>query len=201
MRITPGLIILVGPPASGKSTFVREMIAAGRLDPEAVVSTDTIRAELYGDDPVGFDSDLADPLVFAERDRRIVTRLAAGHYAVAESTNVTAQARRRLIAIAEEFGAPVTVLRFVQDIPLSARSPARAELERVDRGLGALADLPVLVAWGMRDWCFTPRYLDGWRRRFPGARVAELPGAGHCLLEDGGEAAEAMEAFLGERGF
>ena len=115
MRITPGLIILVGPPASGKTTFVREMIAAGRLAPEAVVSTDTIRAELYGDDPVGFDSDLADPLVFAERDRRIGTRLAAGHYAVAESTNVTVQARRRLIAIAEEFGAPVTVLRFVQD--------------------------------------------------------------------------------------
>lgn len=51
-----------------------------------------------------------------ERDRRIVARLADGRTAVAESTNVTPQARTRLVAIARRFDAPVTMLRFSPDL-------------------------------------------------------------------------------------
>ncbi|WP_203615538.1 AAA family ATPase [Streptomyces sp. SID13726] len=104
-----GLVVLVGPPASGKTAFRRELVAQGRIDPEAVVSSDDIRAELFAGSPS------ADPEVFDERDRRIGARLAAGLVAVAESTNVTPEARARLAALARRFGAPVTVLRFAQD--------------------------------------------------------------------------------------
>jgi predicted kinase len=57
-----------------------------------------------------------DARIFEERDRRIIARLAAGHNAVAESTNVTPQERARLIAIAGRFNAPVTMLRFNPDV-------------------------------------------------------------------------------------
>ncbi|MGW4276251.1 AAA family ATPase [Streptomyces seoulensis] len=116
IRVRAGLVVLVGPPASGKSSFVRALIARGQIDVEAVVSSDEIRAELFGVSPDEADSDAADAQIFEERDRRIVARLATGHSAVAESTNVTPQARARLIAIARRFNAPVTMLRFNPDV-------------------------------------------------------------------------------------
>jgi predicted kinase len=109
-------VVLVGPPASGKTSFVRALIARRQIDEEAVVSSDEIRAELFGTAPDGADSDAADARIFEERDRRIVARLATGQTAVAESTNVTPPARARLIAIARRFDAPVTVLRFIPDV-------------------------------------------------------------------------------------
>ncbi|MFG2334263.1 AAA family ATPase [Streptomyces sp. NPDC048604] len=117
IRVPTGLVVLVGPPASGKTSFVRALIARRQIDEEAVVSSDEIRAELFGTSPAQAESDAAaDARIFEERDRRIVARLATGHSAVAESTNVTPQARARLIAIARRFNAPVTMLRFNPDV-------------------------------------------------------------------------------------
>lgn len=116
IRVPVGLIVLVGPPASGKTSFVRALVTRRQIDAETVVSSDEIRAALLGASPAHAGSDAADALVFEERDRRIVARLAAGHSALAESTNVTRPARARLIAIARRFNAPVTMLRFAPDV-------------------------------------------------------------------------------------
>nr|WSW67706.1 ATP-binding protein [Streptomyces sp. NBC_00995] len=116
IRVPAGLVVLVGPPASGKTSFVRALVESGQIDAEAVVSSDEIRAELFGASPEEAESDAADNLIFEERDRRITSRLATGHSAVAESTNVTPQARARLIALARRFRVPVTVLRFNPDV-------------------------------------------------------------------------------------
>ncbi|MET7642209.1 ATP-binding protein [Streptomyces sp. NPDC005426] len=116
MRVAAGLVVLVGPPASGKTSFVRALVARRQIDAEAVVSSDEIRAEFFGASPPEAESDAADARIFEERDRRIVARLATGHSAVAESTNVTPQARARLVAIARRFDAPVTMLRFTPDV-------------------------------------------------------------------------------------
>ncbi|MFF9457426.1 AAA family ATPase [Streptomyces flaveolus] len=116
IRVPVGLVVLVGPPASGKTSFVRALIAGRQIDAEAVVSSDEIRAELFGVPLAEVDSDAVDARVFEERDRRIVARLAAGRTAVAESTNVTSQARARLLTIASRFNARVTMLRFTPDI-------------------------------------------------------------------------------------
>jgi predicted kinase len=126
IRVAAGLVILVGPPASGKTSFVRALIASGQLDEDAVVSSDEIRAELFGASPTEAD----DGRIFEERDRRIVARLAAGQTVVAESTNVTPPARGRLIAIARRFDAPVTMLRFIPDLAVLLRQ--HAERGRTD---------------------------------------------------------------------
>ncbi|MFB6820609.1 AAA family ATPase [Streptomyces virginiae] len=116
IQVPAGLVVLVGPPASGKTSFVRALVARRQIDAEAVVSSDEIRAELFGTSPTEAESDAADAGIFEERDRRIVARLTAGRTAVAESTNVTPQARARLIAIAERCNVPVTMLRFDPDV-------------------------------------------------------------------------------------
>ncbi|MFB8142297.1 AAA family ATPase [Streptomyces parvus] len=119
IRIPVGLVVLVGPPASGKTSFVRALVERRQIEAEAVVSSDAIRAELFGASAEPADSDAADAAdarIFEKRDRRIVARLAAGRSVIAESTNVTPQARERLIALARSFDAPVTVLRFAPDV-------------------------------------------------------------------------------------
>ncbi|MCX4708672.1 ATP-binding protein [Streptomyces griseus] len=130
IRIPAGLVVLVGPPASGKTSFVRALVERRQIEAEAVVSSDEIRAELFGapgrpepTDPGAADAadgvdaaDAADARIFEERDRRIVARLAAGRSVIAESTNVTPQARARLVALARRFDAPVTALRFAPEV-------------------------------------------------------------------------------------
>ncbi|MFI8197824.1 AAA family ATPase [Streptomyces sp. NPDC085942] len=116
IRIPAGLVVLVGPPASGKTSFVRALVERGRIEAAAVVSSDGIRAELFDASSEPGESDAVDARIFEERDRRITARLATGHTVIAESTNVTPGARTRLIAIARRFDAPVTVLRFAPDV-------------------------------------------------------------------------------------
>ncbi|MFA5257755.1 MAG: alpha/beta fold hydrolase [Opitutales bacterium] len=88
----------------------------------------------------------------------------------------------------------VANLRFVQDIPLSKTHPSYAELARVEDALVALAGKPMLLCWGMRDWCFSPKFLDEWIRRFPAAKVERFAAAGHYLTEDASE--EVCESAL-----
>jgi cis-3-alkyl-4-acyloxetan-2-one decarboxylase len=80
----------------------------------------------------------------------------------------------------------VAVLRFVEDIPLEPTHPSLPTLRAIETDLEKLRGQPMLLAWGMRDFCFSPAYLAEWRRRFPAASVREFPDAGHYLLEDAG---------------
>ena len=47
-----------------------------------------------------------------------------------------------------------------------------------------LADLPMLIGWGMRDPVFTPMVLQEWARRFPHAVIHRFYDAGHFVMED-----------------
>ncbi len=80
----------------------------------------------------------------------------------------------------------IAVLRFVQDIPLAESHPSASTLQAVEAGLQKLRDKPMLLAWGLRDFCFTPDYLAEWRRRFPSATLRVFPEASHYLFEDAG---------------
>ena len=78
------------------------------------------------------------------------------------------------------------VYRFVQDIPADPEHPSYELLLGIEHGLWMFRELPVAIAWGMRDWVFTDRFLKQWRRIFPQARELILPNAGHLLFEDAG---------------
>lgn len=79
------------------------------------------------------------------------------------------------------------VQRFVDDIPIEADHPTRTVIDGIDAATATLADLPVCLIWGMRDFCFTPAFLDGMIRRFPHAEVHRLNDAAHYVVEDAHE--------------
>ncbi|MDT8450170.1 MAG: alpha/beta fold hydrolase, partial [Wenzhouxiangellaceae bacterium] len=71
-------------------------------------------------------------------------------------------------------GAPsrrLATLRFVQDIPLKQSDPAWSVLAETERNLPRLADCPILLGWGGRDFVFDDRVLDKWREIFPDAEL------------------------------
>ncbi len=91
----------------------------------------------------------------------------------------------------------VGVYRFVKDIPLRKSMPTYKTFKSIEGLLGSVMNqVPVLVQWGMKDWCFTPFFLNLWRKRYPRAEVDEYA-AGHYLLEDAGDAILArIRSFL-----
>ena len=76
---------------------------------------------------------------------------------------------------------------FVQDIPMSPNHRSWQTLAAIEGNLHRLAHLPTLLIWGMRDWCFTPAFLDRFRDFFPAAEVKQIADAGHYVVEDAHE--------------
>lgn len=78
----------------------------------------------------------------------------------------------------------IATLRFVQDIPGNPTQESFQELERIEAFLPELINKPMLLGWGLRDFCFSQRFLEEWKRIFPTANVLEYPNSGHYVLED-----------------
>ncbi|MGF1448021.1 MAG: alpha/beta fold hydrolase [Opitutales bacterium] len=78
----------------------------------------------------------------------------------------------------------LAALRFVRDIPMREDHPSMPALRQVERGLAHLADKPILICWGLRDFCFNRHFLEEWRNRMPEAEVMAFDNAGHWVLED-----------------
>jgi haloalkane dehalogenase len=81
----------------------------------------------------------------------------------------------------------IAILRFVQDIPLTADDPSYALVAEVEDNLARFADVPVLLCWGLEDFVFDGDFLQEWQRRFPAAEVHTFAQAGHYVLEDAGD--------------
>jgi haloalkane dehalogenase len=107
-------------------------------------------------------------------------------------------------AVRDAYSAPydswqhrVAIHRFVQDIPLRPGDRCYGIVDGVERGLSALVDTPMLIAWGMKDFVFDQHFLNEWERRFPKAEVVRFPRAGHYILEDeADELVPRVQAFL-----
>jgi haloalkane dehalogenase len=78
----------------------------------------------------------------------------------------------------------IATLRFVQDIPLSPADRAWSIVAETASLLPDLADVPMLIGWGLKDFVFDRHFLDEWVRRFPKAEVRRFESAGHYILED-----------------
>ncbi len=73
---------------------------------------------------------------------------------------------------------------FVADIPLDPDDVSAAPLDAIADGLGALADIPVLLLWGPRDPVFSDLYLRDLIGRLPHADVHRYEGSSHFVPED-----------------
>lgn len=100
---------------------------------------------------------------------------------------MTSAVRRGYLLPYDSYANRVAVLEFVRDIPLRRDTPTGRRVTEIEAGLPQLADKPMLICWGGRDFCFHDGFLDEWRRRFPEAEVHCFADAGHYVVEDAGE--------------
>ncbi len=92
----------------------------------------------------------------------------------------------------------IAVSKFVQTIPLRPGDPGYQIVSEVENGLASLEAVPMLIAWGLRDFVFDRHFLAEWERRFPRAEVMRFEDAGHYILEDAGEEIiPRVQDFLG----
>jgi cis-3-alkyl-4-acyloxetan-2-one decarboxylase len=122
---------------------------------------------------------------------------AALSMAVCHPERMTPAVRAGLLAPYDNWQNRQAVYRFVQDIPLSKAHPSHAALLGIEERLSQLGEYPWLFAWGMRDWCFTPRFLERFLTVFPRAEVQRYADAGHYVVEDAHERiAPAVADFI-----
>ena len=93
----------------------------------------------------------------------------------------------------------IAVSQFVRDVPLSEKHRSYQTLVDIENGLPQFSEKPVLLVWGMQDWCFSPEFLKRFLQFYPAATVRKSESAGHYLLEDAlEETVDAMTEFLAE---
>lgn len=116
--------------------------------------------------------------------------------AVEDRQSLSPAVRTGLLAPYNNWANRIAIDRFVKDIPLSKRHRTWAVLDQIERDLKSLADLPIRLIWGMKDWCFRPSCLDRFLTHWPQAEIDRYEQAGHYVVE------EAWREFLPSlRGF
>ena len=107
--------------------------------------------------------------------------------AVEKRDHMNAAVRSGITAPYDTWAHRIAIDRFVKDIPMSPGHPSYQTLADIEHGLPELAGKPFQFIWGLRDWCFTPPFLDRFLEFFPDAEVHRLADAGHWVLEDADE--------------
>ena len=115
------LVILCGPPASGKSTWGKRFAAENDL---TYVSTDEIRAEIGA----GEGDQTVSAAAFALARGRVSAALGAGRSAMIDATNVNRKSRRDWIMLGRGHGAFITAVAF--EVPKEELLERDAKRER-----------------------------------------------------------------------
>lgn len=89
-----------------------------------------------------------------------------------------------LLAPYDSWANRVAIYQFVKDIPMSRTHRTWSVLETIENKLSTIADWPIQLIWGMKDWCFRPECLRRFEENWPEAESHELADAGHYVIED-----------------
>lgn len=119
MIVIPGhaLVLLIGPPGAGKSTF-----AARHFAPTEILSSDAFRAMVADDE----DDQRATPAAFDLLHRTAGHRLLRARLTVIDATNLRPADRRELLQIARTFNRPAVAILFaVPEAVARERNAAR----------------------------------------------------------------------------
>jgi haloalkane dehalogenase len=107
--------------------------------------------------------------------------------------------REAYVAPYDSWDHRIAIHRFVQDIPLRPGDRSYDLTTWVQERLSMFAHVPMMIAWGMKDFVFDHHFLAEWIRRFPHAEVHRYEQAGHYVLEDKADAlVPEIKAFLGK---
>lgn len=112
---------------------------------------------------------------------------AALRMAVANPDNLSPTIARGFLHPYNSWANRVAIQRFIEDIPLPETHPTYPLIKQIGEGLSRFSDRPVMLAWGLRDFCFNGEFLKEWQQRFPSAEVHAYEDAGHYLLEEKAE--------------
>lgn len=105
--LSPALVVMVGPPGTGKSHLVREL---ARHVPVSIVQTDAVRRTLVTRPEYTPDESRR---VFSIAHRRTEWLLREGRNVVFDATNIYEWGRRVLYRIADRAGARLLIVRTV----------------------------------------------------------------------------------------
>ena len=106
-------------------------------------------------------------------------------------------AKKGLIAPYDNWTNRRAVREFVHDIPLKSSHRSYETLKAVEEGLSQFKASPMLLIWGMKDWCFSPHFYEEFCQRFPDAKRHPISDAGHYVFEDAREELlQAARSFL-----
>ena len=80
----------------------------------------------------------------------------------------------------------IAIYNFVRDIPLEKSHQSYQVLAGIEEGLTRLEqnNIPMLICWGGKDFCFNDHFFNEWKRRFPRSEHYYFEDAGHYILED-----------------
>ena len=104
--------------------------------------------------------------------------------AVSKHERMTSAVRQGLLAPYDSWANRRAIYRFIEDIPMSAAHPTYETLLEIETRLALFKTMPWMFIWGMRDWCFKPKFLERFLDFFPKADVHRLADAGHYVIED-----------------
>ena len=122
---------------------------------------------------------------------------AALRMAVSHPERMTPEIQAGFLAPYDSWANRVAIQRFVEDIPLGPRDVSYQTLAEIERRLPGMARHTWQFIWGMRDWCFTPRFLERFLEFIPQAEVHRLEDAGHYVVQDAHERiGPLVEQFL-----
>lgn len=144
MDSIPIFIMLVGLPASGKSTYAQELAKEYN---STVFSSDALRAELWGDESIQGDN----TKLFTELHRRIKDCLREGNSATYDATNINY--KQRMAFLAELKNIPCFKRCIVMATPYEECLKRNAQRER---------KVPVHVIERMYRQFDIPWYHEGW---------------------------------------
>ena len=119
--------------------------------------------------------------------RRLNAFSAVASYIGCKRHRMSSEIRRAYREPYDSWENRIATLRFVQDIPLAPSDASYALVSQVETNIGVLAEKPMLVCWGMKDFVFDRHFLRCWEERFPDAEFHRFEDCGHYILEDAAE--------------
>ncbi len=110
--------------------------------------------------------------------------VAATYLACKKREKMTPEVKAGYLKPYDSYENRIATLRFVEDIPFTKKHPTWSTAESIQSKLSVIENKPMLICWGMQDFCFTEHFLHLFQERFSNATVHKFDDAGHYIVED-----------------